>query len=97
MAIHAKKINPGATNNMVSFTGNIGATDLQQTVGGAPWDPTFSRIESVYNFSGADVTFGGHTFAPGSWKFSDVGGLVTTTTLTGAITGDARCLITLRT
>ena len=107
MTIHAKKINYNGTNNMVSFTGNIGATELQLTNDTAntyqatpppapTYDPTFSRIESVYNFSGADFTFQGYTFAAGPWKFADVGGLKLAAPISGAIAGNARVLITLR-
>lgn len=100
MAIHAKKINYGGTSNMVSFTGSIGATDLQlldPVDGVTTYDPEFRTIESVHNFSGSNVIFQGFTFAPGSWKFGDVGGLKMAATLTGAITGNPNCLITLRT
>ena len=99
MAIHAKKIQLHGTSNMVSFTGNIGATDLQLTeVNGVnTYDPEFRTIEAVHNFSGSAVTFGGFSFAPGVWKFSDVGGLKMATTMTGAISGSNNCLITLRT
>lgn len=98
MAIHAKKINIGSTNNMVSFTGAVGATDCQLTYDDlTTYDPTFRTIEAVHNFSGGAVTFGGFTFAAGSWKFGDVGGLKMATALQGAIAGNANCLITLRT
>ena len=99
MAIHAKKIQLNGTSNMVSFTGNIGATELQLTEadGTTLYNPTFRTIEAVHNFSGANVTFQGFTFAPGVWKFADVGGLKMAATITGAITGAANCLITLRT
>lgn len=100
MAIHAKKIQLNGTSNMVSFTGSVGATDCQlidPTDGITTYDPSFRTIEAVHNFSGSDVTFGGYTFAAGTWKFSDVGGLKMATALTGAIAGNARCLITLRT
>ena len=99
MAIHAKKIQLNGSSNMVSFTGNIGATELQLTepTTGTTYDPVFRTIESVHNFSGGSVTFGGFTFAAGVWKFSDVGGLKMTTPLTGAISGANNCLITLRT
>ena len=99
MAIHAKKIQLHGTSNMVSFTGNIGATDLQLTeVNGVnTYDPEFRTIEAVHNFSGSAVTFGGFSFAPGVWKFSDVGGLKMASALTGAISGANNCLITLRT
>lgn len=99
MAIHAKKIQINGTSNMVSFTGNIGATDLRliEPDGVTTYDPSFRTIEAVHNFSGAAVTFGGFTFQIGVWKFSDVGGLKLATPETGAITGDANCLITLRT
>lgn len=99
MPIHAKKINLNGSSNMVSFTGNIGATDLQLTEpdGVTLYDPEFRTIEAIHNFSGSAVTFGGFSFAPGVWKFSDVGGLKMATTLTGAISGSNNCLITLRT
>ena len=99
MAIHAKKIQVNGFSNMVSFTGNIGATELQVTEpdGVTLYDPTFRTIESVHNFSGGNVTFGGFTFAPGAWTFGDSGGLKMTTLLTGAISGANNCLITLST
>ena len=99
MAIHAKKLNINAANNMVSFTGNIGATELQLTEpdGVTTFDPEFRTIQEVHNFSGGTVTFGGFSFPPGSWKFSEVGGLKMTTPLSGAISGANNCLITLRT
>jgi len=99
MAIHAKKINLNAASNMVSFTGNIGATELQLTEpdGVTTYDPEFRTIESVHNFSGGNVTFGGFTFAAGTWKFGEAGGLKMATALTGAISGNNNCLITLRT
>ena len=98
MAIHAKKISPNATSNMVSFTGSIGATDLQVTFpDGSTWDPEFRTIESVQNFSGSAVSFQGFSFAPGTWKFGEAGGLKLSSTLTGAISGSNNCLITLRT
>ena len=99
MAIHAKKINLNGTSNMVSFTTSIGATDLQllNSDGVTTYDPEFRTIEAVHNFSGANVTFQGFTFAPGVWKFADVGGLKMTSAISGAISGSANCLITLRT
>lgn len=99
MPIHAKKINLNSSSNMVSFTGNIGAADLQLTEpdGVTLYDPEFRTIEAIHNFSGGNVTFGGFTFAAGVWKFSDVGGLKMSSALTGAISGNNNCLITLRT
>ena len=99
MPIHAKKIQLNGSSNMVSFTGSIGATDLQLTEpnGVNLYDPEFRTIEAIHNFSGGNVTFGGFTFAAGVWKFADVGGLKMATALTGAIAGHANCLITLRT
>ena len=98
MAIHAKKINIGSSANMVSFTTSIGATDLQltETDGVTLYDPVFTTIESVHNFSGGNVSFAGYTFAPGTWKFGEAGGL-NMTPQTGAIAGAANCLITIRT
>lgn len=97
MAIHSKKLRIDTMDNMVSFTGSIGATDLQLTrQDGTTWDPVFAHIEAVYNFSGGDVTFGGFTFAAGVWKFGEVGGLTIAAPVSGAITGNNRCLITLR-
>ena len=98
MAIHAKKININTTSNFVSFTGNIGATELQLTqADGTTWDPEFRTIRAVHNFSGGNVTFGGFTFAAGAWTFGDSGGLKMATALTGAISGNNNCLITLGT
>lgn len=99
MAIHAKRINLNAASNMVSFTGNIGATELQLTEpdGVTTYDPEFRTIESVVNFSGGSVTFGGFTFPAGTWKFADIGGLKMGTALSGAISGANNCLITIRT
>jgi|SaaInl0LU_22_DNA_1037365.scaffolds.fasta_scaffold86291_1 hypothetical protein len=99
MAIHAKKIQVNGSSNMVSFTGNIGATELQVTEsdGVTLYDPEFRTIEAVHNFSGGNVTFGGFTFAAGAWKFGEVGGLKMATTQQGAISGNNNCLITLRT
>lgn len=96
MTIHAKQLKIDSNQNRVSFTTSIGATDLQMTRGdGTLYDPTFTKIESVFNFSGGNVSFGGFTFAPGTWKFADNGGL-TIAAQSGAITGNANCLITLR-
>ena len=98
MAVQAKKIHPNGTSNLVSFTGSVGASDLEYTFpDGSTYVPEFKTIEAVYNFSGGDVTFGGYTFAAGTWKFGEVGGLKMTTALSGAISGNNRCLITLRT
>lgn len=100
MAIHSKKININSTSNQVAFTGSIGATDLQVDVfgdGSELYDPEFRTIQSVHNFSGASVTFGGFTFAPGNWDFSVSGGLKMAAALTGAITGSNNCIIVLRT
>ena len=99
MAIHAKKIQLNGSSNMVSFTGNIGATDLQLTepTTGVLYDPEFRTIEAVHNFSGGNVSFQGFTFAPGVWKFQDVGGLKMPAVISGAITGANNCLITIRT
>ena len=99
MPIHAKKIQLNGSSNMVSFTGSVGATDLQLTEpnGVTLYDPTFNTIEAIHNFSGGNVAFGGFTFAAGVWKFADVGGLKMATAQTGAISGVANCLITLRT
>lgn len=99
MPVHAKKINLNGSSNMVSFTGSIAATDTQiiESDGTTIYQPEFRTIEEVNNFSGGNVTFGGYTFAAGSWKFSERGGLKMATAQSGAITGNARCLITLRT
>jgi len=99
MAVHAKKINLNGSSNMVSFTGNLAATDTQITEsdGTTIYQPEFRTIEAVHNFSGANVTFGGFTFAAGTHKFSEVGGLKMATAQSGAITGANNCLITLRT
>lgn len=97
MAIHSKHLKIDTLQSRVTFTGNIGATDLQLTRGdGTLWDPTFSKIEAVYNFSGGNVTFGGYTFAPGTWKFAETGGLTIASPLSGAISGSNSCMITLR-
>lgn len=98
MPVHAKKIQLNGSSNLVSFTGSIGATDLQltETDGVTTYDPTFSRIEAVYNFSGSAVSFGGFSFAPGTYKFADVGGL-DIVPVAGAMSTNANCLITLRT
>ena len=96
MAVQSKKIDFNANSNKVTFTGNVGATDLQLTYSdGTTYDPTFTKIEAVVNFSGSNVTFGGYTFAPGNWNFSQQGGLVIPVQ-SGAISGSANCLITLR-
>ena len=98
MPVHAKKIQLNGSSNMVSFTGNLAATDTQIVEStGVIYQPEFRTIESVHNFSGAAVTFGGFSFPAGVWKFSDVGGLKMATAQTGAITGANNCLITLRT
>lgn len=96
MAIHSKHLKIDTNQSRVAFTGNIGATDLQLTrADGTLWDPTFTKIEAVYNFSGGNVTFGGFTFGAGTWKFAEMGGL-TIAPQTGAITGNANVLISLR-
>ena len=98
MPVHAKKIQLNSSSNMVSFTNSIGATELRITEsdGVTHYDPVFTRIEEVNNFSGGNVSFAGYTFAPGSWKFAERGG-ISISPLSGAITGAANCLITLRT
>ena len=96
MAIHSKHLKIDTNQSRVTFTGNIGATDLRLTrTDGTTWDPSFTKIEAVYNFSGGNVTFAGFTFAPGTWKFAETGGL-TITAQTGAISGNNNCMITLR-
>lgn len=96
MTIHSKKLAIDTLRNSVTFTGNIGSTELQLTrEDGTTWDPSFTKIEAVYNFSGGNVTFGGFTFAPGTWKFAETGGL-TIAAQSGAISGNANCMITLR-
>ena len=98
MAIHAKKLNINGTSNMVSFTDSVTDSDLQLVdSNGLIYNPSFRTIEAVHNFSGAPVAFGGYSFAAGVWKFGDVGGLKLAVPETGAITGAANCLITLRT
>lgn len=95
--IHAKRLEIDTLKSLVTFTGNIGATDLQLTrADGTTWDPTFTKIEAVYNFSGGNVTFGGYTFAAGTWKFGELGGLTMAAAQSGAITGNNNCMITLR-
>lgn len=99
MPVHAKKINLNGSSNMVSFTGSIVATDTQiiESDGTTIFQPEFRTIEEVNNFSGGNVSFGGFSFAPGSWKFSERGGLKMATAQSGAITGANNCLITIRT
>jgi hypothetical protein len=99
MPVHAKKIQLNGSSNMVSFTGAIAATDTQiiESDGVTIYQPEFRTIESVHNFSGGAVSFGGFSFAAGTHKFGEVGGLKMATAQQGAITTSGNCLITLRT
>ena len=99
MPVHAKKIQLNGSSNMVSFTGSIAATDTQliESDGTTIYQPEFRTIEAVHNFSGGSVSFGGFSFAAGTHKFGEVGGLKMATAQQGAISGNNNCLITLRT
>ena len=99
MPVHAKKIQLNGSSNMVSFTGAIAATDTQiiESDGVTIYQPEFRTISAVHNFSGGNVAFGGFTFAPGAWSFGDTGGLKMAAAVSGALTSNANCLVTLRT
>lgn len=91
MAIHAKRIHPSGSGNFITANANITATDLQYThASGEVYQATVSKIERVINFTGANVTVAGITFAPGDWDFSHTGGYdlgsnVTTVAISGGM------------
>lgn len=89
MAIHSRKVS--LQSNRITADGNIGATDLQWTdpATGNTFQGQVSRIERVVNYTGANVTVAGITFAPGVWDLSTTGGIdigaVTTVAISGGL------------
>ena len=105
MAIQSKVLpGPAAYGKTVriSYTGaeTVPAlTDVEDQNGNNPTEIYINRIESVANFSGANVVGpGGYTFGPGKWDFDEYGGLeiATPITSTQALAGADNCIIVVR-